>query len=248
MKYCVYIHKCPNGKIYIGVTGKKPSERWKGGSGYRNNKHFYNAIKKYGWDNIEHIILKDNIDKESAFELEKELIKKYDSTNRSKGYNNSVGGEKSSLGYHHTKEALAKISKASKERIVKPESIQKTRLAHIISIEVYDIDANHLGSFESLTDAEKYTGVSNSNISAVCKGKYKQFKGFIFRYSDDNSPVEKVRCRRKPVQMLTLNGKVIKEFKSIKEAAKELNIPDTHISDCCKGKYSQSGGYIWRYI
>jgi hypothetical protein len=47
--------------------------------------------------------------------------------------------------------------------------------------------------------------------------------------------------------MFSLDGKYIKTFPTIKAAAKELNIPDTHISDCCKGKFKKSGGYIWKY-
>lgn len=247
MKYCVYMHRCPNGKVYIGVTGKTPSERWKGGHGYSNNRHFKSAIEKYGWDNIEHIILNDNLEKETAYQLEKEYIKKYNSTDRSKGYNVSTGGEASAEGFHHTKEAREKIGKASRGVKRKPESIRKARLAHIISIEVYDIDANHLGTFESLTEAQKFTGVNNSNISATCKGKYKQFKGYIFRYSGDKTPVEKIRSHRKPVRMYSLDGAFIKEFKSVKEAARTMNLHDTHIADCCKGKYTQSGGFIWEY-
>ena len=34
--FCVYKHTCPNGKVYIGITGKKPKHRWgKDGSGYK---------------------------------------------------------------------------------------------------------------------------------------------------------------------------------------------------------------------
>ena len=33
--YTVYMHRFPNGKVYIGMTSKKPEDRWKRGSGYR---------------------------------------------------------------------------------------------------------------------------------------------------------------------------------------------------------------------
>ena len=43
----VYIHICPNGKRYVGITQKEdPKERWDSGWGYQNNVHFFNAIKK----------------------------------------------------------------------------------------------------------------------------------------------------------------------------------------------------------
>ena len=54
MAYTVYKHTSPSGKVYIGVTSLRPKERWSGGAGYVKNKHFYRAIKKYGWENIKH--------------------------------------------------------------------------------------------------------------------------------------------------------------------------------------------------
>lgn len=38
----------------------------------------------------------------------------------------------------------------------------------------------------------------------------------------------------------------IKEYSSVKNAAESIGSPSV-ISDCCKGKYKSSGGFIWRY-
>ena len=56
--YSVYKHTTPNGKVYIGITGKEPEKRWMKGRGYQNNPHFSHAIKFYGWENIEHEIVR----------------------------------------------------------------------------------------------------------------------------------------------------------------------------------------------
>ena len=56
-KYCVYMHKNKiNNKVYIGITFRKPEDRWQKGQGYHKQLKFFNAILKYGGDNFEHII------------------------------------------------------------------------------------------------------------------------------------------------------------------------------------------------
>ena len=61
MSYIIYKHTNKiNGKSYIGQTIQKPSRRWRDGKHYID-QIFGVAIKKYGWDNFEHIILTDNI-------------------------------------------------------------------------------------------------------------------------------------------------------------------------------------------
>lgn len=50
-----------------------------------------------------------------------------------------------------------------------------------------------------------------------------------------------------PVRCYDLKGRYIATFKSSQEARRQLNIKDRHISDVCKGKRIQCGGYIWRY-
>ena len=245
MSYCVYMHECPNGKKYVGVTSKNPNERWKSGHGYRNNKHFYSAIQKYGWDNITHTVLHSNVSKDEAYQLEQKYIREYNSIEY--GYNHSIGGDKSSLGFHHTEEARRKIAQAGIGRKRSEKSIQIVSEVKSKSIKCFDLDGNYIKTYKSLREAEKELDIDNSNISAVCTGKYNQIKGYIFRYADDNTAVTKVRCRTKPVNMYSLSNEYIRSFKSIKEASRVMGITDTHITDACRGKYSHSGGYIWRY-
>lgn len=96
-KYCVYKHIIPNNKVYIGITSISPESRWKNGNGYKNQM-FYRAIQKYGWNNIRHEILFEELTKEEAEQKEIELIKQYNSTNGKFGYNIDNGG--SSIGCH----------------------------------------------------------------------------------------------------------------------------------------------------
>lgn len=89
--YKVYMHVFPNGKKYIGVTKRALKDRFENGNGYRIPP-MKNAIKKYGWENVEHKLLFDNLSKEEAYKKEIELIELYKTTNINFGYNNSKGG------------------------------------------------------------------------------------------------------------------------------------------------------------
>lgn len=92
--YCVYVHiNKINNKIYIGQTCQELNKRWrKDGSGYIGCTKFYNAIKKYGWDNFEHIVIRDELTLDEANLLEEYLITQYHSTDDRYGYNIQAGG------------------------------------------------------------------------------------------------------------------------------------------------------------
>lgn len=40
---------------------------------------------------------------------------------------------------------------------------------------------------------------------------------------------------------------ILLEWESIKQASQELNINNSHIGECCKGRYKTCGGYTWKY-
>jgi group I intron endonuclease len=90
-KFTVYMHVNKiNGKRYIGITGQNPKKRWgTNGCGYdeTNQLMFHNVIKKYGWDNFEHIIIDTGLDEGDAKRMEIYLIKKYNTLDRKFGYN-----------------------------------------------------------------------------------------------------------------------------------------------------------------
>ena len=59
--YTLYEHIFPDGKRYIGITCQAVNARWKKGLGYETQSKVYEAIQKYGWDNIQHLILVSGI-------------------------------------------------------------------------------------------------------------------------------------------------------------------------------------------
>lgn len=86
--YSVYIHEFPDGKYYVGLTKQSLEARWQNGDGYKSQP-VYDAILNFGWNSINHYSI-DDLTREEAQELEKELIKKYNSVDN--GYNISEGG------------------------------------------------------------------------------------------------------------------------------------------------------------
>lgn len=106
--WIVYMHRNKiNGKVYIGITCRSdnPNKRWCNGKHYESNKYFTAAIKKYGWDNFEHIILFENINsEEEAIRLEALTIEKYNALDRRYGYNTLPGGKGYYAGYKMSKE------------------------------------------------------------------------------------------------------------------------------------------------
>lgn len=143
-QWIVYVHIFPNTKKYFGITSKTPNGRWEGGSGYGNNQPVMKAaIEKYGWENIEHIILFKDLTHEEAVQKEIELIAKY-KTNCKKygnayGYNMTDGGE-GTTGHVCSKEARKKMSD---KRIGKYSGANNYKSKPIIS---------DIGEWVSLTD------------------------------------------------------------------------------------------------
>lgn len=249
--YAVYIHiNKINNKKYIGITQQKLKKRWgSNGIGYKNNVYFWRAIKKYGWDNFDHLILFENINELTAKETEKYLISKYNTCNVNYGYNISFGGD-GTYGYHHTDETKEKIRIKSSQH--KHTNETKKLLSNMSSIKVVQLsksDGSLINIFDSMILAGKETGISDKHISRCCNKERKSTGGFYWMFYNeyvsngfDNSLFNNDNCRK--VICLETN----EVFNSIKEASVIKNIHNVSIFNCCKGKSKTAGGYKWMYL
>ena len=111
-RYIVYIHIFPNGKQYVGITCQKATRRWRNGRGYYQNVRMTRAIQKYGWENIQHIILYEGLTQEEAEAIERSLISCLNLTDETKGYNYAEGGTHP----RHSEKTRRKIGDKSKGR------------------------------------------------------------------------------------------------------------------------------------
>ena len=125
-KGIIYALKFPNGKVYIGQTWNIENRHRASGSMYKKSL-VGKTIKKYGWNNIEKIILRDGIETDKEMDnIEIDYIAIYCSWNRDCGYNETMGGKGGRLrGWKHTEESKRKMGDSSRTRIQSPEQRRK---------------------------------------------------------------------------------------------------------------------------
>ena len=61
----------------------------------------------------------------------------------------------------------------------------KTTIKHNTAVLQYDKSGNFIAEYKSAREAWKQTGISDTTIGLVCKGKGKTAGGFIWRYKND---------------------------------------------------------------
>jgi group I intron endonuclease len=257
-EYIVYKHTAPNGKVYIGQTKKTIQDRWKNGKGYTCHRHgwFWKAIEKYGWDNIAHEILCDNLDKAEADYYEKYYIDHYQSTDKKYGYNCQSGGSRD---YKYSEESKRNISAGLKQYYAvngcpstnkAREILQKKQGRQIVQ---YDLDGNKIEEYMSAYEAGQKTGIPHHKINAtLClPDRNKQAGGYMWRYKE-NAPerLEPLRKKR-PCAQYDLKGNLIREWEDVKDADKAMSKHQKRnpIERCCDGKgFKTAYGFQWRFI
>ena len=222
-KYLIYKRTLKtDGRVYIGVTHNSMDKRaGNNGIKYDGCVHFYNAIKKYGWENFSSEILEEGLSKEKAEEREIYWIEKYQSTNPEFGFNIAKGGN---LAFPF-------------------EQCHK--------VNAYTLDGKFMQAFPSVGEAEKFIG--KTGVSDVCRGKSNRAGGYYWRYTSEEFPegkdLENYFFRNKkvvPINQYTLEGKFVKTFHSLNEAARETGINFTSIWDTCSGRRKRAGEFTFR--
>lgn len=167
-----------------------PSKRWGyNGINYKNCTYFYHAIEKYGWNNFEHIILKDNLTKEQAQQLETQYIQKFH-TLVPNGYNLTGGGDYPTLISEATKKKMRDSHLGYKNSNQTKQKMSQAKLGHpgYNCKAVWMCDKNthkHIKYFSSMTDAEKFLNKTHAyaHIGHVCQGLRKSAYGYFWEYA-----------------------------------------------------------------
>ena len=251
-QYTVYKHTAPNGKIYIGITSQKPNKRWQSGNGYKHNKYIFRAIQKYGWNNIKHEILAEQLSVEEAEKMEKQLIIEYKTTNPLYGFNILEGGDARQglcgelnpmfgvhlcgesnpmYGKHRTEETKKKISESKKGAKLTEE--HKKILSERFSGELNPMFGVHRYGEKNPFYQKQHTEEAKRKISESRKGKYK---------GANNPHARKIIC-------LT-TGEI---FDSLSCAVKKYGVSQGNLSIACQnpnrtcGKTQNGTRLKWQY-
>lgn len=131
--YTLYLLRCDaNNKEYIGQT-RSFANRMRFHKGAFGRGLLHKAIKKYGWNCFEVIILHDNVPESEINKLEIDEIKRRN-TLVPNGYNLHMGGRDS---FYHHPNTIKKISESNKGRIGTMTGKKQTEYCKRVLSELY---------------------------------------------------------------------------------------------------------------
>ena len=183
-----HIRKDNNHVFNIGI-GKEEKRAY---SKDNRNPHWHNTVKKYGYE-VE--ILFDNVTWDEACMFERNFIHLHGRADKGLGplVNQTDGGDgqlgNTGKAYKRTDEIRKVMSEKmkgntnSKDRVL--SNCHKTKIGKANSVSINQIDIHTkeiIKTWDSMMEAERVTGVHNSKISMVCKGKRKSAGGFGWEY------------------------------------------------------------------
>lgn len=192
-----------NGKIYIGITNQ--------GSGTRYRHHWYEArigepspihraMAKYGEANFTLEIIDFANTCDELKEKEKFYIKKFNSMDRSIGYNLTEGGD-GTFGRLHSEETKEKIRQKALGRKVSEEAkkrmsesrkgkcsdkkrkhLQEISKLNCKKVYQYDRNLNFIAEYDSVTEACKITGLNKDTIRRQLKNPPKNLNDWRIKF------------------------------------------------------------------
>lgn len=229
--FTVYRHTSPSGKSYVGITRTDPKVRWHNGLGYRNNKYFYRAIQKYGWDNFKHEILYTNLTKEEASFAEYVCISVWGLTDPKKGYNINNGGM---FRDRLSEESKRKLSDFNKGKTLSEET--KDKISKAFKGEKHPMYGKH-----HTQEARRKMSLSKSGRNHPNYGKH---------LSDETKlKISQKYKNKKSVAMIDIKTKnILRAYPTVRDACKDTGTQESNIVKCCKGNRKTAGGYIWKYV
>lgn len=158
--YKVYMHTFPDGKKYIGSTCRPLETRWNNGKGYYFQSRVFDAICKFGWNNVNHYLLFDGLTETEAKLIENALIYKFQTHKKAHGYNARVS--KPADGFiippYKRKKIKCKTVDECLRTYVNPLKPKQNNTARAVAI----VETGE--TFDSITDAARFLMITPAAI------------------------------------------------------------------------------------
>ena len=226
-----------NGNKYVGSSvnfyKRKKRHIWELSGNFHHSDYLQKAWNKYGEDNFEFIILEKVSDKTKLVEREQWWI-----DNSNSKYNIcKIAG--STLGKACSIETRRKISiKAIGRETDKTIASRKMRRK---PVDQYDLYGSFIKHWPSSHDAGEFLGKNHKGIIDAASGKNNMAFGFRWAYFGEIlRPVK--RKNQKFIYQFNLDGKYIREWYTLQEAADYYGVNGCCITDCAKGNQKTSAG------
>ena len=235
---CIYMYTNKiNGKGYVGQTNdfnrryKEHIDAMINKNNDEYNKPIHRALRKYGLDNFEVEILKENLSTLCLLNMyECYYIKKFDLLCKNgKGYNISDGGSNGNPFAGKTDEEMEEIRRKRSEARKGKYCGENNPM---YGVHRYGKDAPNYG--------KHHTEETKQRLSEAKKSENNPMYG-VHRYGKDAPNTKRVAQYDKQMNL-------IKIWDYVKQVTEELGIGNNNIYNCCKGRQKTAGGYIWRYV
>ena len=122
----------------------------------------------------------------------------------------------------------------------------------------YSLEGKYINKYKSRADAERANNIYKGKIKEVIGKRHLTAGGYIWSDYElteeeirekvnriNNSKVSKLQGNSK-LSQYTRDNIFIKYWSTMSEASRELGIPVSSISLCCKGNYKTAGGFVWK--
>jgi hypothetical protein len=234
-----------NGKKYIGRDSLNRPGYLGGGTAIKN------AVKKYGRNNFNKIIIEVCKNYDHLLEREEYWLNFYNVVNNPNFYNmisSNNDWEKGrprpeQWGRINSQETRDKISKSGRGKIGKTSGKPTPVIQYGFKIEKVFIQ-----EYSSSIEAGDLTGILPHDIRATARGKQNTAGGFIWEYKILNTNISRKLKESTPVIQYSYHKVLtpIMEYSSINQASKITNISQCDISAATNGKQITAGGYVWK--
>lgn len=241
MYYYIYVTtNLINGKKYIGQHTTEDLNDGYLGSG----KLLKRAIKKYGKESFEKVIIDFAEDKHSLDFLEQKYINKFNALTDEEYYNLTMGGT-GSLGRMVSDEQKEKQSKTIKDsfssgkRKPRPQNAEERELRRKQMLNRYAEGKMHSWWMEEGRRSPTFGKPSKKKGTKMPE----ETKRLLSNKIKEQYKNGRKNPRANPVYCVETNT----FYKSVSQAAADVHCDETWIAACCKGKRETAKNYHWQY-